>query len=289
VFDAADGGCAVLRERNGEVASPTGSSFKLWVLATLARSVRDGDAAWDDEMAVDPALRSSPDGDIYQLDDGTPVTLQRLAEAMISISDNTATDHLVARLGRPAIEATMAELGVSTTARNTPFLSTGELFKLKFIDPSLGDRYLALADPEERRAFLDGDVAATSLPWIADPMWTGDPELLGAPQRIDELEWFATPLDLCVTLNDLDALAQRPGLEPVAEILELNPGLPFPEGRWSTIRFKGGSEPGVVMFAYWLEAPTGERRVVVVSLSDPDVAFAENDAVVPVARLLALA
>ena len=181
----------------------------------------------------------------------------------------------------------MIELGISTATRNTPFLSTAELFKLKFVDPSLGDRYLALDDPEQRRSFLDGEVAATPLPWVADPTWTGE-GALGTPRSIDEVEWFATALDICTTFLDLDRLAEQPGLEPVAAILELNPGLPFPATQWRTIRFKGGSEPGVVMFAHWLEAPSGERRVVTVSLTDPDRAFGEMEAVVPVARLLGL-
>lgn len=288
VFDAGDDACAPLLARNAETAAPMGSTFKLWVLATLARAVDAGDAAWDETVDVTDALRSSPDGEVYPLPTGTPVTLRHLAGLMISISDNTATDMLVARLGRPAIEATMAEVGVSTVDRNIPLLTTADLFRLKYVDPTLGERYVAITDPEQRRALLDGDVAATPLPWVADPTWTGDPSLLSVPHRIDEIEWFATPHDVCLTFHDLDRLASQPGLEPVATILEQNPGLPFPAGQWSTVRFKGGSEPGVAMFAYWLVAPTGERRVVVVGLSDPAVAFSELDAALPAARLLGL-
>jgi beta-lactamase class A len=287
VFDATDGACTTLLERNGDAVVPTGSTFKLWVLATLARAVRDGDASWDETMPVTRTLRSSPDGEVYALADGTPVTLERLAELMISISDNTATDHLVARLGRERIEATMAELGLSTVDRNSPFLTTAEFFKLKFVHPELGARYLTLTTADERREFLDADVADATLPWLDDPSWTPGASFDGA-RRIDEIEWFARPADLCTTFEDLDRLAGLPGLAPVARILELNPGLPFPPGQWQTIRFKGGSEPGVVMFAHWMETADGDRRVVVVSLTDPERAFDELDAVAPVARLLGI-
>lgn len=285
VYDTTDGGCVALEERDASTVVPTGSTFKLWVLATLARAIDSGEASWDETIAIDPAYRSSPDGEVFPRPDGTEITLRELAELMISISDNTATDLLIARLGRPAIERTMAEIGVSTLDRNIPFLSTAELFKLKFIDPTLGDRYLALDDPEARRAFLDDEVAATPLPWIADPAWSGGEEL-GTPTRFDEIEWFATPADVCLTFHDLDRLAAEPGLEPVGEIVSLNPGLPFPAGQWSTVRFKGGSEPGVIMFAYWLESPAGAKRVVVLSLTDEQRLIDDIAAATAAARLL---
>ncbi len=288
VYDVADGACTPLLERGGDTVAPTGSTFKLWVLAALARAVEAGDASWDETMPVERAYRSSPDGEIYALEDGTEVTLRRLAELMISISDNTATDHLIARLGRDTIEAMIADLGISTVDRNIPFLTTGELFALKFVDAELGERYLAIEGADARRAFLDDVVAATPLPWIDDPAWSPSTPLT-APVLVDELEWFATPLDICTTFHDLDRLAATPGLEPVGEILAVNPGLPFPEGDWSTIRFKGGSEPGVAMLAHWLEAPTGERRVVVLGLSDDVRTFTDIEVALAGARLLGLA
>jgi len=52
--------------------------------------------------------------------------------------------------------------------------------------------------------------------------------LLSEPRDLD-LEWFATPGDMCRTQVYLAELATRPGLEPVADILSINPGggLPF--------------------------------------------------------------
>ncbi len=288
VYDAADGACTPLLERGGDTVAPTGSTFKLWVLAALARAVEAGDASWDETMAVERAYRSSPDGEVYPLEDGTEVTLRRLAELMISISDNTATDHLIARLGRDSIEVTIADLGISTVDRNIPFLTTAELFALKFVDAGLAERYLAIEGADARRAFLDDVVQATPLPWIDDPDWTPSAPLT-TPVLVDELEWFATPLDICTTFHDLDRLAATPGLEPVGEILAINPGLPIPEDDWSTIRFKGGSEPGVAMLAYWLEAPTGERRVVVLGLSDDVRTFTDIEVALAGARLLGLA
>ncbi len=287
VFDAAAGACDPILRRNDEAVVPTGSMFKLWVLATLGRAVRDGEASWDETVPVTDEHRSSPDGEIYTRANGTEVSLRELADLMISISDNTATDLLMARLGRSRIESTLTELGISTVSRNIPFPDTAELFKLKFVHPDLGRRYLALDDPGQRRALLDGEVAEAPLPWLTDPGWTGEGEL-ETPRLIDAIEWFATPRDICLTFQDLDRLAATPGLEPVGRALEISSGIPFPDGEWDVIRFKGGSEPGVVLFAYWLQGADGRRRVTVLSLTDPTTAFPTDAAVVPAARLLGL-
>lgn len=287
VFDASDGACDPILHRNGDAVVPTGSAFKLWVLAALGRAVRDGEASWDETVPVTDGHRSSPDGEVYTRPNGTEVSLRELADLMISISDNTATDLLMARLGRPRVEAVLTEVGVSTAARNIPFLSTAELFKLKFVHPELGRRFLALDDPEQRRALLDGEVAAAPLPWLTDPGWTGDGEI-DTPRQIDAIEWFATPRDLCLTFQDLDRLAATPGLEPVGQALEISSGIPFPDMQWDVVRFKGGSEPGVALFAYWLQGADGRRRVTVLSLTDPATSFPTDATVVPAARLLGL-
>src|SRR3546814_9187674 len=79
----------------------------------------------------------------------TPVTLQSLANWMISVSDNSAADTLIHLLGRESIEARMVAAGHSTPSRNIPFLTTVEAFALK------GNNFA-----DQRAAFLAGDDAA---------------------------------------------------------------------------------------------------------------------------------
>jgi len=54
-----------------------------------------------------------------------------LANRMISISDNTATDHLLLTVGREAVESIQAAMGHSAPGLNAPFITTRELFVLK--------------------------------------------------------------------------------------------------------------------------------------------------------------
>ena len=65
------------------------------VLAEVAREIASGRRSWNDTLAIRDEWKSLPSGTMQNLPEGTEVTLREAAEAMISISDNTATDHLV--------------------------------------------------------------------------------------------------------------------------------------------------------------------------------------------------
>jgi len=278
VFDAADASCRQLHGWGAAIAAPIASAFKLWILDALAREIADGRASWDEVLPVRDDLRSDPSGQVYAMPAGTALTVRQYAELMISISDNTAADHLLARLGRQTVEAAMVSVRVSTATRNTPLLSTADMTRLKFVSPEAGERYLALETADERRRYLDRLPAEVPFPWTG--AGAAPPDLdLDRPRRIAELEWFASPADLCRTMVDLASLAGRPGLDAVADILALNPGVPPDiENHWEQIRFKGGSEPGVLALVYWLTRPDGPRRVAVLAVSDPNRLIAESPA-----------
>lgn len=296
VYNVTDGNCAAVYEVRTDASVPLGSVFKLWVLAALADEIAEGRARWDETMTVTDDLRSTPGGDIYALDTGTEVSLERLAEAMISISDNTATDLLMDRLGRETVEAAMVRAGVTDPAANTPMLSTGNLFALKFVAaaPNATD-YRAL-DETGRRALLV-ELDRSTLPWVETEATlaelaeetNADGVPINEPRDLD-IEWFATTGDLCRTLVHLDDLAQKPGLETVASILEINPGggLPFDRDQWPTIRFKGGSEPGVVAGAWWFGGADAQRYVVAGGLADSTVALDELNAILTIASAIQL-
>lgn len=155
IYDVTNGNCDADHEHNGDQPLAIGSIFKLWVLAALANQIQLGTADWNEPLVVRADLRSNPAGQVYQLADGDTLTMRQYAEAMISISDNTATDHLIDRLGRQAIEAAMARAGVARPALNQPLPATRELFWLKYLaePPNPPDWYNA--DTDGRRAILD--------------------------------------------------------------------------------------------------------------------------------------
>jgi len=85
---------------------------------------------------------------------------------MISASDNTATDHLFDLIGRDAVGAMLGPMGNDAVDRKMPFLTTGELFVIKWGPDGLADRYRD-ADESARRALLDGEVVVASLPAVS--------------------------------------------------------------------------------------------------------------------------
>lgn len=292
VYEVTDGSCTVVHDIRGDRSVALGSVFKLWVLAELADQIAAGEAAWDEMLTIEDRYKSSPDGQVFAMEPGTEITLEEMAMAMISISDNSATDHLLARLGRTNVEAVLDRIGVADPGANVPFLSTQALFQLKFAasEPSAAD-WRAL-DGEGRRALLD-DIDDAVMGWVADPdgfdLVNADGVVIDQPRDLD-LEWFATPADLCRTMTYLAERAETPGLEPVAAILEANAGggLPFDRERWPTIRFKGGSEPGVVAGAWWFEGADGRRYVVAGGVADPDEPVSEIDAAPALASAITL-
>ncbi len=255
-----DGACAVDLGVDADTPAPIGSAFKLYVLGAVVDAIEAGDLAWSDQLTVTDEIRSLPSGQLQDAPAGEQVSVAEAATLMISISDNTATDLLMDTVGREAVEAAQSGWGHSSPELNLPFPTTRELFQLKAADPAVLDAWEA-GDEAARRAILD-DLAGTALPGL-DLFADG-------PIRPDTVEWFASPADLCRVLAALHQRIGQEGMEPLAEALTTNPGVPDSEGRWSQILFKGGSEPGLVTTAFLVEDADGGVYVFAGSVVDPD-------------------
>lgn len=253
------GTCRPIHERNADAQVPIGSLFKLYVLGALADAVAAGDLAWEQELTLRAADRSIGVGGLADRPDGARVTVREVAELMIAMSDNTATDLLMRTVGRVAVERALIDYGHAEPGRNIPFPTTREMTLLK-LDAAAARRWLE-GDVAARRAVLEG---------LAEGDLDADRAMaaFSSPRRPDVLEWFASPRDLCRVLVALWAGAEDPKLAPVADILTANPGQPDVAGRWARIAFKGGSEPGLVAAA-WLVETGGSRAVLAASVLDP--------------------
>ncbi|MEO3750440.1 serine hydrolase [Streptomyces sp. B6B3] len=270
------GECHPVHALAPDTARPIGSAFKLYVLGALAEAVRAGSASWDEPLAVRDEWKA-PGGPVADLPAGTRLTLREYADHMIFHSDNSATDHLMHRLGRDAVEAQQTRFGMADPAANEPFLGTRELTQLKAVDyPRHADAYVAL-DEADRRAYLAEVLAGLPVP---DAGWD-------EPRHVDSVEWFASPADLCRALGGLSDQAAAPGGQPVDDALSLMGTriLGLDAEAWPVGWFKGGSEPGVMSRTFLAGAATGETYVVSAMASDParDVTDAAG-----VAELLAL-
>ncbi len=240
--------------------------FKLFVLGALARQIGEGKVSWDQKLTVTSALKSigSIQGSLQYSPVGTQVTVEDTATKMISLSDNTAADMLINLVGRSAVESQVHEWTGSATLDN-PFFTTRELFLLHYVNyPALANRYLAV-NPSERASFLASSVDPLSLSQIHEST---------TPRRVGSLEWFASPLDMCRAFVGLQQLSTRPGLAPIDPILSTNQGeIGLTQPTWSTVWFKGGSEPGVVTLGYLAKKSDGHTYVVVAMAENPSAAL----------------
>ncbi len=248
-------GCSPIARVHPEEPLAIASAFKLYVLGELARQVNAGIASWDELLAFDPGLVSLPNGDMRYSTPGESFPLVKWAEQMIAQSDNTATDHLIQRLGREEVEASFSLMGHAHPELNLPLLMTREWFAIKMRLTDREIRQYELATTETRRKLLESLVqpqAATLAEWEPWPAF----------RAIDAIEWFASPQDLCLAAAHLLEMSAKPGGEPVLNALSLQPGMTFDPTIWRYVGYKGGYEAGVKSDVWLLQRNDGRWFVL---------------------------
>ena len=264
------GTCKPIQELAANDELAIGSSFKLYVLLGLADRILAGKAAWTDELAVRDDWKSLPSGVTQNEPPGTKHPLQLFAERMISISDNTAADHLLYTVGRKDVEAALRASRHARPALDTPFLSTRELFLFKLGMPAAElERYLKLPEAR-RRDYLDKTLAGKAPSIDVAGAWK-------TARRIDQLEWFASSEDLCRVMATLWTRGQVARAAPLFDVLGKNPGLPIDTKVWPYVGFKGGSEPGVINMTYLLRRDDDKWFVITLGFNAAEGGTLDDD------------
>ncbi|MEM1050857.1 MAG: serine hydrolase [Pseudomonadota bacterium] len=260
-FGPLHGRAPALSSSRSDKQMPIGSTFKLYVLATLAREVAEGKRTWSDVVNIGER-RSFPSGMMQDWPEAAPVTLHSLASVMISISDNTATDVLIDELGRDAVMGTMLESGHSNPALNDPFLKTREMFLLKSGPRDRLDTYLR-GNADLRRRMLDG---IEDLPISANQVGAA---FAGGPIALD-VEWFASADDIIRLMRYMQSTADPEALT----IMAINPSMSQElRKKWSYAGYKGGSEPGVLNLSWLLRDAAGKDYALILSWRDDETSF----------------
>ncbi|MBL0915038.1 MAG: serine hydrolase [Sphingopyxis sp.] len=256
-----------------------GSTFKLYILDELAAQISAGKRRWADVVPLSHLSFSSMATANWPK--GTPVTLQTLANWMISVSDNGAADTLLHLLGRDAVEARMRGTAHADPSRNVPFLSTVEAFALKgnnFAD--LREAFIKGGDREQRK-LIEGNRERLILSNVDGVSFVQGPRFIG------DLEWFASPNDIARLMIDLRAR----GSDPMMAALAINNGVgPVAAEPWRYLGYKGGSENGVISMSLLGQRKSdGKWMVVTASWNNADANVDTNHFVALVTRLLDLA
>jgi len=93
----------------------TASTIKLPIMAEAYRQVAAGKVAWTDELILTKAKKVSGSGVLFEFSDDTKIDLRTAVNLMIVVSDNTATNLVLDRIGADSVNEFMDELGLTAT------------------------------------------------------------------------------------------------------------------------------------------------------------------------------
>ncbi len=145
----------------------TASVFKIPVLVELCRQFATGERAPADRLRVPAGARTlGPTGLSVMLDDAD-LSLRDVAYLMMSVSDNHATDALMALLGRDRINALMVELGLPGTVLEEDCAGLFRLIEADGLDAVLDPGTTNRSTPRETTTLLRRIWAADGLPAAA--------------------------------------------------------------------------------------------------------------------------
>lgn len=246
------------QDLRGNEVQPLGSVFKLYVLGALVDTISSGKMKWQDQFPLRDEYKSLPSGVMHTWPAGQMVSLFQFAENMIKISDNTATDHLLNILGRKTVEEQLITLKNGIPEKNIPFLTTAEMFKLKWAAPAeLQQSYLKSTN-EVRRHILESSISSIPLSQVGTNGLS-----MNTPTFTHELEWFASTRDVCSAMQGLQDKNSEEALKILAQnvpLIQVNE-----DSHWQYAGFKGGSEPGVIAASYLLRSKSGETGCVAIT------------------------
>ena len=267
--------CQPLVARNADVPRSIASVFKIWILGAVADALDDRSITHDQVLPLDGAKQVNG-GPLFNEPSGTPLSVDALATFMLGVSDNTATDMLLALAGRERMDRLHAEYGHRMPELMAPQLGISEQFHLFFSFPMM--EALSYVDGTEafQRTFLEERIVPLG------SSATGGGGFFNESLFIDGA-WQASPLDIC------GAFARHrrhvPGSDAafvVERALQAQAAQPNLRERWDRVWYKGGSlDSGasgrMVLTHAFLFEREGEAPFVLVGLSNNPAGGLENE------------
>jgi beta-lactamase class A len=246
VGGAVHGAGGELFSRNGERRFRAASTIKLPIMIEAYRQSERGELSLDDRYVLRDEDRTPGSGVLGHLHAGLELTVADLLSLMISVSDNTATNLLIDRMGLGAVNATMRSLGMGESVLGRRIL--GRL-------PNEGDPE-NWATPSGFAAAIQAIVAgAAASPESCDQM-AATLEQQGKVRRISRflaggggVRWGTKPGDLPGVVNDVGFVATDRGTLCIAVYCENLPGLDAAERVIGEIAHEALVVTGVAPFA----------------------------------------
>ena len=93
----------------------TASTIKLPIMAGLFAAAAEGRVKWNDEIVLRGDDKVSGSGVLHEFSDGIRIPIRDVMHLMIVLSDNTATNLILDRIGADTVNAEMDKLGLKQT------------------------------------------------------------------------------------------------------------------------------------------------------------------------------
>src|SRR5438045_4271199 len=179
-----------------DVPMNTASVIKIPVMILAFRDADAGRLDLDQRYVIRPEDQRRGSGLLQTFAPGIQPTLRDIVTQMIITSDNTATDIMIAKVGRDRVNRMLDSLGYRQTRLNA---TTGDLFRAVWV--ALDPKYASMTDLEVFTRGFPNDSAADrrNTAFVADSSkWLGNDtareigRLLDPPQRGDLASEAAT-------------------------------------------------------------------------------------------------
>jgi beta-lactamase class A len=103
-------------ELRADAPVPTASTIKLPIMVELFAQAEEGKLDWNQKLELKDQDKVSGTGVLTELSGGDALPIRDLMNLMIVVSDNTATNLILDRIGGNAVNSRMAQLGLTQTA-----------------------------------------------------------------------------------------------------------------------------------------------------------------------------
>jgi beta-lactamase class A len=131
---------------------PTASVIKLGVLIEVHAQIAEGRLKPDQTVALRDEDKVGGSGALPNLGAGLPLRVRDLVELMITLSDNTATNMLIALVTTKAVDKRLEALGLKDTILFRPTFRQGHPEVHPELEPEFG---LGMSTPRETAALLE--------------------------------------------------------------------------------------------------------------------------------------
>lgn len=107
----------------------TASTIKLAIMVECFFEVAEGKLKWSDPIAITEDEKVSGSGLLQEFTSGDQLPIKDVVDLMIVVSDNTATNLILNRIGSDAVNARMEKLGLTQTRSMRKILGDGNKLK----------------------------------------------------------------------------------------------------------------------------------------------------------------